>query len=77
MAVDGCDLLHVNLATSECSCCCNNNWQGHMTVYTALYAAYRALLQTAFSFLKRIRKPKGLSDLKDILSRWKPWIPPK
>lgn len=33
--------------------------------------------QTAFSFLERIRKPTGLSDLKDVLSRWKPWIPPK
>jgi hypothetical protein len=24
-----------------------------------------------------MRKPGGMSDLKDILGRWKPWIPPK
>lgn len=33
--------------------------------------------QTPFSFLTRMKKPGGLSDLKDVLSRWKPWIPPK
>lgn len=33
--------------------------------------------ETAFSFLGRMRKPGGMSDLKDVLSRWKPWIPPK
>jgi hypothetical protein len=24
-----------------------------------------------------MRKSDGMADLKDILSRWKPWIPPK
>lgn len=33
--------------------------------------------ETAFSFLGRMRKSDGMADLKDILSRWKPWIPPK
>lgn len=34
-------------------------------------------LQTAFSFLGRMRRQGGMDDLKDVLGRWKPWIPPK
>ncbi|KAF6264713.1 Seleno protein U [Scenedesmus sp. NREL 46B-D3] len=33
--------------------------------------------ETAFSFLRRLRAPGGLSDLKHVLGRWKPWVPPK
>jgi hypothetical protein len=34
-------------------------------------------MQTAFSFLGRMRAPGGMADLKDVMGRWKPWIPPK
>lgn len=33
--------------------------------------------ETAFSFLGRMRRQGGMDDLKDVLGRWKPWIPPK
>ena len=43
----------------------------------AVYLLSHGLLQTAFSFLGRMRKAGGMSDLKDVMGRWKPWIPPK
>ncbi|WIA37036.1 hypothetical protein OEZ86_014019 [Tetradesmus obliquus] len=33
--------------------------------------------ETAFSFLGRLRRPGGMADLKDVMGRWKPWVPPK
>lgn len=32
--------------------------------------------QTAFSFKRRFEKGQ-LSDLKDVMGRWKPWTPPR
>jgi hypothetical protein len=44
-----------------CVCCC----------------CWLACVQTAFSFLGRMRAPGGMADLKDVMGRWQPWIPPK
>jgi hypothetical protein len=33
--------------------------------------------QTAFSFLQRMRTPGGMDDIKDVLRRWKLWVPPR
>lgn len=52
-------------------------------VFTAAHSRHMCcsccIIQTAFSFLGRMRAPRGggLADLKDVLGRWKPWIPPK
>ena len=33
--------------------------------------------RTPLAFKARIERPGGMDDLKDVLTRWEPWIPPR